>query len=229
LANFEPFKLAEQPQISPTPEQGKIYWHDPFFEGLQLDLRQYSDVLEYHKEYELSKEALKIDVVIKNKSKTTIQHDIARLFREHNLIEYKSEKDYFSVWDYWKVLAYVGLYASANKVPLPQITMTIVLTKYPKSLIKHLKDENRVKIENQGNGIYYIKDERIKIQIVESKKLSKNDNLFLSFLRSNLTTNEAKEIGGIFETLKVDSKNIYFDRIVQANKSTFEEASNSSK
>jgi len=216
-------RQAQSPE-SLTPDQGKIYWHDPFFEGLQLDLRQFKDVLEYKKEHELSKESLKIDVIIKNKSTKPLDHDIARFFKRYNLIEYKSEKDYFSVWDYWKVLAYAKLYASQNKIPLKQITMTIVLTMYPKSLQKHLASEWQQKIVNKGNGIYHVLGEKIPVQIVQTKKLAKDGALFLHSLRSNLTIEDAKTIKGMCEQLNIfDNKNIYVVRMLQANNRTFKE------
>ena len=44
--------------------QGKIYWHDAFYEAVQLELAEYKNVLEFKNEHHLSKEALKIDVMI---------------------------------------------------------------------------------------------------------------------------------------------------------------------
>ena len=49
------------------PSRDKIYWHSAFFEALQLELHQYLDALKFVYEHQLSKEALRIDVlVIKN-------------------------------------------------------------------------------------------------------------------------------------------------------------------
>ena len=40
-------------------EYGKIHWHDAHHEALQLELYEYEDVLEFKKEHQLSKEALR--------------------------------------------------------------------------------------------------------------------------------------------------------------------------
>ena len=212
------------PPPEPTPDQGKIFWHDPFFEGLKTDLRQFADVLEYQKEYELSQSALKIDVVITKKTDEQLQHDLARIFKKHNLIEYKSEKDNFSKWDYHQISAYVNLYAAANEVSLTDMTMTVVLTQYPQSLKSYLRENWGVKMEYQGGGITYVPGEKFSLQIVESRKLSKENNLLLSYLRSNLTPEESKEINEVQRKLGWDIKNIYYDRISAANRQAFKEA-----
>ena len=130
-------------------EKGKIYWHGPFFEGLQLDLHQYKDWLEYEKEHELSKESLIVDVLVIKKTKDAkIDRDIGRIFKGHNLVEFKSEKDSFSVRDYNKILAYALFYSSFWDIPLSDITFTISLTIYPMALEKYLKNEMKQEVED---------------------------------------------------------------------------------
>jgi hypothetical protein len=51
-------------------------------------------------------------------SSLLIEKNIARIFRHINILEYKSPEDYFSVYDFFKVLSYVFLYASLNKTSL---------------------------------------------------------------------------------------------------------------
>ena len=70
-------------------EQGKIYWHDAHHEALQLELYEYEDVLEFVKEHELSKEALRMDTLIIKKVKDVqIKKNIGQIFRGHNVVEY---------------------------------------------------------------------------------------------------------------------------------------------
>jgi hypothetical protein len=45
-------------------EHGKIYWHEAFYEALQLELHRYKDFLEFQNEHRLSKEALRVDVSV---------------------------------------------------------------------------------------------------------------------------------------------------------------------
>ena len=67
----------------------KIYWHDAHHEALQLELHEYADVLEFKKEHQLSKEALRMDtLVIKKLKNIQIDKNIGRIFRNHNIVEY---------------------------------------------------------------------------------------------------------------------------------------------
>ena len=73
-------------------EHGKIYWHEAFYEALKLELHQYKDFLEFQHEHHLSKEALRIDVlVVKKNTDVQIKKNIGKIFKRHNIFEYKSE------------------------------------------------------------------------------------------------------------------------------------------
>ena len=206
-------------------EKGKVFWHGPFYEGLQLDLHQYRESLSYEKEHELSKEALIVDVMVVKKTKNVdIGKDIGRIFKDHNLIEFKSEQDSFSVRDYNKILGYAQLYSSFEDVPLSDISVTISLTMYPRALENYLKNVMHQEIQDMSNGIYYIHGEKFPVQILENKKLSKS-NLFLRNLRSNLTADDAAETAKAYAKLKdTEPKNAYFHGLVKANPKAFKEA-----
>ena len=205
--------------------KGKIFWHAPFFEGLQLELYQYKDYLTFEDEHQLSKEALIVDVlVIKKEKGIKIDKDIGRIFRGHNLVEFKSETDSLSIRDFNKVIGYAYIYSSFTDVPLSDITVTFALTIYPEALEKYLENEFQQKIEDMGNGIYYINNGHFPIQILESKKLSK-ENLFLRSLRSNLTVEDAVSVVQEYGKLKdAEKKNAYLDGLIKANFDTFREA-----
>jgi len=67
-------------------EHGKIYWHEVFYEGLKLEFEQYKDFLEFQTEHRLSKEALRVDVLVIKKDKNIqIDKNIGKIFRGHNL------------------------------------------------------------------------------------------------------------------------------------------------
>jgi len=61
----------------------QIAWHPAFIEAIQLELEDYSDVLEFFPEYQLTSEPLRIDcVVIKKPKNVVIKKNIAAIFRE---------------------------------------------------------------------------------------------------------------------------------------------------
>ena len=90
----------------------KIYWHDAFYAAMQLEFHDYKDALNFEDNHALSKEALEIDVlIIKKIADVEINKNIGRIFKDHNIFEYKSETDYLSIWDFNKVLGYAMLYS----------------------------------------------------------------------------------------------------------------------
>jgi len=212
-------------------EQGKIYWHGAHFEALQLELHEYEDALVFKKEHELSKEALRMDtLVIKKIKNVQIDKNIGKIFKNHNIVEYKSEKDNFSFWDYQKILGYAFIYSSFEKVQMSEMTISISLTIFPRELVKTLEAERGFTVQDEGNGIYYIHGEIVPIQILESKNLSEDENLFLRNLRSNLSGEDMlKTLKSYKERKPLDAKNVFLDRIVKANPSAFMEAMNMSE
>jgi len=201
--------------------KGKIYWHDPFFKGLKLVLHEYP--LEFEKEYQLSEESLKVDVVVKKEKDIQIDKDIGKIFKSHNLFEFKSEKDTFSIWDYSKIIGYAGLYSSFRKVLTTDITISIVLTIFPRKLVDFLEIERHLTIQYIGDGIHYIKGDIFPIQILESKKLS-SENLILKHLRSDLNAIELREtLQSYTELAPIDAKCAYLNGLIQANPKIFVE------
>ena len=207
-------------------ERGKVYWHEAFFDALKLELHQYMDALTFHSEYRLNEEALRMDVlVIKKNANTQVKKNIGQIFKGSNIFEYKSESDYFSTWDYNKVLAYAYFYSAIEKVPMSDITITISLTIYPQKLIKTLESERGLTVKDMGDGVYYIEGEVVPIQILESKRLSQSTNLFLHNLRSNLCGTDLMDIIQSYSTQRsLNDKSAYLDRIIQANLQAYKEA-----
>ena len=206
-------------------ERGKIYWHGAFVEALKLELEQYRDVLKYETECQLTEEALRMDVlVIKVDKDVKIEKNIGKIFRTYNIVEYKSETDSFSIWDYNKTLAYALLYTTIKKVHLSDITISIALTIYPRDLLKFLKNERGLDVHDVGDGIYYIKGDIVTVQIIESKKLLPENNIYMRNLRSNLSAEEMYQTLESYKERKpLDKRSVYVDRLIKANPEVFKE------
>ncbi|MDR0272934.1 MAG: hypothetical protein LBI27_06420 [Clostridiales bacterium] len=210
--------------VQESDKQGKVYWHDAFATALELELYDYADSLTFESEYQLNKKALEVDVlVIKKTADTLINKNIGKIFKRVNLFEYKSETDNLTVWDYNKAIAYAMLYSAHNEVPKQDITVSFVVTPKPIKLFDYLENVNGVKITEAQTGIYYLND-TVTIQIIESKILSAEENVFLKNLRSNLTRKDVSEVLNAYEKYgKIDKINIYLNRIAKANKAIFME------
>ena len=209
----------------------KIFWHEAHFEALKLELHQYRDALSFITEHQLSKKALIMDVlIIKKDPNTVITKNIGRIFSTHNVVEFKSEKDSLSIYDYNKVLAYALLYSSFERIPISNITVTFSLTVRPRELLKHLKNERQLHLFGASDGITYIKDEILPVQILESKKLPDDENLFIKGLRRGNNAVEISKILKKFDNLVgMDTRNVYIDRLIRANENTFKEVSSMSE
>jgi len=181
-------------------DSSRISWHPAFVEALQMELLEYQDVLEFHPEYQLTSEPLRIDCVVIKKAKgVVIRKNIAAIFREWNLLEYKSPEDYVSVADFYKVYAYACLYASFNKVPITSLTISFVESHYPKKLLDHLKNERGYKVVETGSGIYTVSGDILPIQVIDSRDLSMEENLWLKSMSKKLSYAEFSRVNAEIE------------------------------
>ena len=163
---------------------GRLQWHSGFSAALRVELEDELDELCIEDEHMLSKKPMQIDVlVVKKKGEQPIRKNIGRIFRKHNIIEYKSPEDYLSINDFYKVYGYTCFYQSETKrvkdIPPEEITMTFICNHYPQKLLEHLKKFKGIEVEKQEAGLYYLLGDSFPIQLVIVKELSKEENYWL--------------------------------------------------
>ena len=212
---------------------GKLQWHPGFSAALRVKLEEELDELCIEDEHMLSKKPMQIDVlIVKKKGKQPIRKNIGRIFRKHNIIEYKSPEDYLSVNDFYKVYGYTCFYQSETKrvkeIQPEEITITFICNHYPQKLLEHLKKFKGIEVKKQEAGIYYLLGDSFPIQLVIVKELSKEENYWLQNLRCNLKIGEEiQEVVRRYEQVK--HKAYYSDvmnLIVRANQKQMEEEKN---
>ena len=103
--------------------------------------------------------------------------DIFKIFRKHNIIEFKNPSDSLDMRVLYKVIGYGGMYISQGKhkndIPVDQVTLSIFREAHPYELFKELGD--KVKADNT-KGIYHIEGLSVlPIQIVVTKELVGED------------------------------------------------------
>jgi hypothetical protein len=207
-----------------------IKWHPAFFDAIQLELLDYRNSLEFLYEYQLTAEPLRVDtVIIKKPPEIHIDKNFARIFKEFNLVEYKSPEDYLSINDFYKVYGYACLYAALNNVSITGLTLTFVVNRSPRELIKHLAGTREYAVTEMYPGIREIRGDILPIQIIENKRLSSADNLWLKSLTGGLDLESTRVI------LKEGSKKgkeapvrAYLDVILRANSAMIREVLNMS-
>lgn len=83
----------------------RVNWHEAASCALQIELRDYSDLLEYLTEYILGKNSYRIDLlVIKKLTTQVIPKNIAHIFKTFNLFEIKGFGSSVSIDSYYKTI-----------------------------------------------------------------------------------------------------------------------------
>jgi hypothetical protein len=94
----------------------KIQWHPAFYAAAELEFRENRGDLEFQRVYNLSKEPIRMDLLIVKKIKgAKIKNEIGHIFKEHNVIEYKSPSDGLTIDDFFKTTGYACLYQGFGK------------------------------------------------------------------------------------------------------------------
>ena len=207
-----------------------LQWHPAFFADIQIELQEDADSLIFENEHQLGTKPMEIDVlVIKKEDGKMIHKNIGRIFRKHNIIEYKSPDDYLSIDDFYKVYGYACFYKAyaraVNMIQIQDLTISLVCSKYPRKLMNHLKLERKYRIQKIESGIYYVNGDVIPVQLIVISELDPNRNLWLRSLTNHLDNeNMIRQIlgeynGNLDNTLYRSAMNM----IVKANKDKFKE------
>lgn len=172
-----------------TPD--KIQFHPGFYGAAELEFRLEKTELEFNIEYNLSKEPLRVDLLIIGKSNDIqLENEIGKLFKRYNIIEYKSPDDGLTIDDFFKTIGYACLYKAlgktVNQIPEEQITVSLFRDNtYPQELFRVLKESGRI-IEEKYQGVYYIRDKvQFDTQIVVMSQLNKEKHSAFRVLSKN--------------------------------------------
>jgi len=86
----------------------------------------------------------------------------------HNLIEFKSKNDRLTIPDFRLILGRANLYMGENRIPVSDITITIVCAGTPHKVLKHSQAE--VEFESLGGG-YYRSTDKLPVHIIAINEL----------------------------------------------------------
>ncbi len=178
-------------------EKTEIQWHPGFCGAAELELQSDRDALEFQREYNLSKKPLQIDLlIIKKVADIQIENEIGRIFKEYNVLEYKSPTDGLTIDDYYKTIGYACLYKGlgekVNQVPAEELTLSIFREAYPRELFKALR-ESGYTIEEQFPGVYYILGNVLfDTQVVVTRRLSRETHSSLRILSRNADAEDVR-------------------------------------
>lgn len=190
----------------------RCQWHPACYAALNLEFVDNKNDLEFHQEIPINVLPLRIDtLIIKKKKKCSIKNEIGKLFRVHNLVEYKSPDDEFNFNTVLKGIAYAYLYKISEvrigEILLDEITLSFIRERKPRKLFNNLR-QDKFLIEEKFKGIYYIcKEGFIPIQIIVSGELEYKNHVWLNSLTKKLDRKRAEELITITTGLdKVEDK-----------------------
>ena len=207
-----------------------LQWHPAFYADIQIELEAEADLLIFENEHQLGTKPKEIDVlIVKKEQEVPVRKNIGRIFRKYNIVEYKSPTDYLSIDDFYKVYGYACFYKAdtsrEDSIKIQDITITFVCHRYPRSLMRHLKEERGYQITGVEDGIYYIIGDKIPIQMILTKELSEKHNLWLKSLTDDLEG--ADTVRRLIEQYGVHKENKLYksvmNLIVRANQDKFKE------
>lgn len=182
------------PTVSSNAVPHKRYntnWHEAAACAVQIELHEYKHLLQFHSEYILGKNNYRIDLLIIRKlCEEVIPKNFAYIFKTYNLFEIKGIGSSLSTDSYYKTIGYAGLLINQigkrNQYTALNISLSFLSFHYPKSLMRHLQKDRNLIVEKFSNGVYHIVKETFCIQIIVTKELLPEENLYLHCLTDNL-------------------------------------------
>ena len=166
-------------------------WHEAAACAVQIELQEHAHLLQFQSEYILGKNSYRIDLlIIKKLHDEVIPKNIAYIFKTYNLFEIKGIGSSTNTDSYYKTIGYAGLLINQtgkrNQYTALDISLSFLSFHYPKRLMQHLQKERKLTVEKYSNGVYHIINEIFNVQIIVTKELLPEENLYLHCLTNNL-------------------------------------------
>ncbi len=210
----------------------KIQWHPGFVAAINLELAENRGDLIYEKEYNLNTKPLEIDLLVIKKDKDIqISNEIGRMFKGHNILEYRSPEDRMDIDSFYKAGAYASLYKAYGETvderKAEDITVSLVREAKPDGLFRYFR-EHKVEVSNPYPGIYYVLDGVLFFtQVIVTRELNGKNHGWLKSLSDKLKKqemeallNRARSLSGKLERELADA---VLEVSVKANREIVEE------
>ena len=202
----------------------KLQWHPAFCSALRLELLEDAENLEFTDEFQLTEKPLQIDcTVVKVKRDCKIKNEIGKIFRKHNIFEYKSPMDELNIDTFYKAVAYACLYKvlpnHVNEIPAEEITITLIRDRKPVKLLGEL-EKSGYGYKKEAAGIYYVNGAMFPVQIIVSSELDVDMHVQLKALTDRLEESLLRQYllqASTFEGREKNLADIVLQVIVNSN------------
>ena len=162
----------------------KLQWHPAFCSALRLELLEDAENFEFTDEFQLTEKPLQIDCTV-----VKIKNEIGKIFRKHNIFEYKSPMDELNIDTFYKAVAYACLYKvlpnHVDEIPAEEITITLIRDRKPVKLMQEL-EKSGYECKKETAGIYYVYGVMFPVQIIASSELDTEMHVQLKALTNQL-------------------------------------------
>lgn len=179
-------------------EAVNIQWHPGFYGAAELEFLSNKGDLEFQREFNLSKEPIRMDLlIIKKLADVRIENELGHIFKKYNVAEFKSPDDALSIDDYYKTVGYACLYKglgeTVDQISANELTISIFQESYPREMFEAMKNLG-MEIKEQYPGIYYIsgKQALFDTQIVVTKQLDKETHRILRILSKHVREEDVR-------------------------------------
>ena len=209
---------------------GKVQWHAAFCAAMRLELKQDEKFLQFMNEYNLNSKPLEIDLlIVKKPEKHIIESPIGKIFRKHNILEYKSPKDELNVDTFFKVNGYACLYKAygryVDEIKADSVTISFIRSEKPSKLLEALRKKGFA-VENPFHGVYYISGKTyFRTQIIVVNELPGLQYIWLQSLTKEIDELTARELIRQSNNLVSQGDKVLADSVlavsVKANKELF--------
>ena len=125
------------------------------------------------------------------------------------------------MFDYNKVIGCALIHSAFSEVHVGDMTVSFVVTKHPRKLVKHLRAVRGLRVEPASDGIYHVNGDVLPVQMLERGRLPEGENLFLRSMRSGLGLDDALEVIDGCVRLGASAKSALIQAIVEANPGIF--------
>lgn len=179
-------------------EAVNVQWQPGFYGAAELEFLSNKSDLEFQREFNLSKEPIRMDLlIIKKLTNVRIENELGHIFKRFNVVEYKNPDDALSIDDYYKTTGYACLYKglgeTVDQIPADELTISIFRESYPREMFKSMKNLG-LEIKERYPGIYYIsgKQALFDTQIVVTKQLANETHRTLRVLSKHATEEDVR-------------------------------------
>ena len=194
-----------------------VDWHSAMYSAISLILKPYRSNLTIVREHLLNLMPRRIDcLVIKKDGDISINLDAFRLFRKHNVVEFKSFRDNLDERVLWQTISYAASYRALEpNVRTEELTIKIFRSTFPRKLMSELESLGW-EVEQPYHNIFYLSGKiDIPVQIVITKDLGEEYNA-LQILTGNAREEDVRKFTEYRSTLTDPVDKMFADAVLWA-------------